>query len=628
MSWSNGGIRPFPNIHPDLTASFVAPGADMTSFDSRAMSFNASTNAYPASNPELGRLSQASSSFRSSADVNGRPFAPLPQPEAQIYTAVYSNVGVYEMEINGVAVMRRRSDSWLNATQILKVAGVDKGRRTKILEKEILTGEHEKIQGGYGRYQGTWISYSRGREFCRAYGVEELLRPLLEYDLDNDGMVASGKNHTPTKEQAMAANRKRFYNAGPDSRPSGQGGTFFSSHSPHVHQALAAVNKFTRYENQAPARPNSSNRPPSALNRRVSQQEPNSQQGNHSFVTESAIDSTLEPLGGPARKKMRPSFVGASSQDSFAREEETPTEPNDSFSAPQGPVEQDAGFAAMSPLPESRMQEERKAALLELFVEPSQVDYSHSAALIKLHGAELDVPLDGTANTALHWAATLAKVDLVRALLERGANMFRGNAAGLTPLMTAVCSNNNWNLDTFHVLLDLLGPLIELRDAQGRTVLHHIAVSSGVQNRALSSKYYLDSLLEFTVRQGGLSQEPASFAANYFHSPVRPINLVRFMSEMVNVQDKGGKTALMLAARIGTRSIVEQLDEVGADFYLADHSGLKPVDYGILPKSQALPQIQASQSSGGSSGGPSAAAVAGKPLNPIEQMEREMLAST
>ncbi len=34
--------------------------------------------------------------------------------------------------------MRRRADSYVNATQILKVAGVDKGRRTKILEKEIL----------------------------------------------------------------------------------------------------------------------------------------------------------------------------------------------------------------------------------------------------------------------------------------------------------------------------------------------------------------------------------------------------------------------------------------------------------------------------------------------------------
>lgn len=60
------------------------------------------------------------------------------------------------MTVNNVAVMRRRNDSWLNATQILKVAGIEKGKRTKVLEKEILNGVHEKVQGGYGKYQGTW----------------------------------------------------------------------------------------------------------------------------------------------------------------------------------------------------------------------------------------------------------------------------------------------------------------------------------------------------------------------------------------------------------------------------------------------------------------------------------------
>lgn len=63
------------------------------------------------------------------------------------------------MTVNNVAVMRRRDDSWLNATQILKVAGVEKGKRTKVLEKEILSGKHEKVQGGYGKYQGTWYVF-------------------------------------------------------------------------------------------------------------------------------------------------------------------------------------------------------------------------------------------------------------------------------------------------------------------------------------------------------------------------------------------------------------------------------------------------------------------------------------
>lgn len=54
-----------------------------------------------------------------------------------------------------VPVMRRKSDSWMNATQILKVAEFDKPQRTRILEREVQKGVHEKVQGGYGKYQGT-----------------------------------------------------------------------------------------------------------------------------------------------------------------------------------------------------------------------------------------------------------------------------------------------------------------------------------------------------------------------------------------------------------------------------------------------------------------------------------------
>jgi hypothetical protein len=53
-----------------------------------------------------------------------------------------------------VPVMRRKVDSWMNATQILKVADFDKPQRTRILEREVQKGMHEKVQGGYGKYQG------------------------------------------------------------------------------------------------------------------------------------------------------------------------------------------------------------------------------------------------------------------------------------------------------------------------------------------------------------------------------------------------------------------------------------------------------------------------------------------
>lgn len=51
--------------------------------------------------------------------------------------------------------MRRQSDNWVNATHILKAAGFDKPARTRILERDVQKGRHEKVQGGYGKFQGT-----------------------------------------------------------------------------------------------------------------------------------------------------------------------------------------------------------------------------------------------------------------------------------------------------------------------------------------------------------------------------------------------------------------------------------------------------------------------------------------
>lgn len=62
---------------------------------------------------------------------------------------------MYELKLEGDSVMRRRSDDWVNATHILKAAGFDKPARTRILEREVQKGVHEKVQGGYGKYQGT-----------------------------------------------------------------------------------------------------------------------------------------------------------------------------------------------------------------------------------------------------------------------------------------------------------------------------------------------------------------------------------------------------------------------------------------------------------------------------------------
>ncbi|KAI8611636.1 hypothetical protein BC830DRAFT_1260011 [Chytriomyces sp. MP71] len=127
------------------------------------------------------------------------PALALPQtrnagPSRQVYSAIYSGIPVYEMMYRGIQVMRRISDNHLNATQILKVAGYSKPKRTKTLELEVHQGYHDKIQGGYGKYQGTWVRYEDGVKLARKHKVEHILRPILDFEPEK-GDVALTKHN-------------------------------------------------------------------------------------------------------------------------------------------------------------------------------------------------------------------------------------------------------------------------------------------------------------------------------------------------------------------------------------------------------------------------------------------------
>lgn len=518
------------------------------------------------------------------------------------------------MEVNNVAVMRRRNDSWLNATQILKVAGVDKGKRTKILEKEIQTGEHEKVQGGYGKYQGTWIKFERGVEVCRQYGVEELLRPLLTYDMGQDGGVAGrGDFNTPTKEQAMAAQRKRMYNAGgADGRPNGLAGTFFKNISSTASHAVAAISK-ARFDSPGPRSRNGPSRAPS-FSRQPSMQNTDDFPGNsqQSFASDYSqqVDSAYStqqqsgpsapmPEAEPPRKRQRVAMTPA---DSFGGPNQSmdmyaaafpgsPTEPNESFIYNQtampdrSPIEEGNGPLPPLPIEMSPDMESKRNSLMSLFMDSTTPDASKHEMLRTFSPLEVDMPIDAQSHTALHWAATLARMPLLRTLIASGASPYRVNSIGETALMRACLVTNSMDHGSFPDLLEVLGGTIEACDDKGRTVLHHIAITSAVKGRNAASRYYLESLLEWVVRQGSVpnsqSTQVNGNAPTSSQSAIPKMGIARFMSEIVNAQDTSGDTALNIAARIGNRSIISQLLEVGADPNISNKVGLRPVDFGI-----------------------------------------------
>ncbi|KAI0016822.1 start control protein cdc10 [Xylariomycetidae sp. FL0641] len=604
---SSSSIQP-PTFRP------YSPSGGLPSLRSPSSSNNTPSNALgpPPRNPTMSQsqpssqqslaMSQPQSQpqYRHQLPEHGRKMSYTQDPP-QIYSAVYSGVDVYEMEVNGIAVMRRRNDSWLNATQILKVARIDKGKRTKILEKEIQTGEHEKVQGGYGKYQGTWIRFERGVEVCQHYGVEEVLRPLLTYDMGQDGGVAGrGDLHTPTKEQAMAAQRKRMYSSSQEHRVNGSlSGTFFRNISNSASNAVAAISK-ARFDSPGPRGRNGPTRPPS-FSRQSSMQNVdefpgNSQQSLASDYGQGAENTyssqPTQHLNGAysPRKRQRvitpAESLGYTSQsmEMYANNYPgSPTEPNDSFVYSQAGINvHDTDVMPQPPLPYdvSPEAEEKRNLLMQLFLDGKHADDPSSSKAFKtLDATDLDAPIDASSHTALHWAATLARIPLLRTLIAAGANPCRVNASGETALMRASAVTNNSDQISFPELLDVLGDTIEIRDSRGRTVLHHIALTSAVKGRSHSSRYYLESLLEWVVRQGSA---PSSQNAAINGATTAPkMGIGRFMSEIVNAQDRSGDTALSIASRVGNRSIISQLLEVGADPNIANAAGLRPADFGV-----------------------------------------------
>ncbi|VEU23667.1 DEKNAAC104801 [Brettanomyces naardenensis] len=397
-----------------------------------------------------------------------------------VYKSLYSGVEVLEMEVNECPVMRRVKDSFFNATQILKLVGLDRSKRSKMLETEIYQGPHEKVQGGSGRYQGTWIPYDRAVSLSRRYDVYDVLKPLLLYN------AAISETQTPTKAQLA--------------------------------RTYSTMTEADENRESKPALTNGSGSPTKRI--KFSQ-------------------SDLPPLK------------------TFDHDTRLPN-PNSPFALP--------------PVPESEVDEKSKVVLSSLFL-PNQKDVTLLELVAgdesQLQGVNIDAPIDDNGQTALHLAATLGRVSLVKDLVQRGANRLRGDYDGQTALVRAVHATNCYENACFDKLLDYLYPVITVLDHKGRTVLHHIAYTCGRKGCSDACKYYLETLLEWVVKRG------PTLPGN------QALSLTKFMQDVVNIPDRNGDTCLNIAAMVGNKHIIQQLFEVGADPTKANKAGVRPTDCGV-----------------------------------------------
>ncbi|KAH8424271.1 putative APSES transcription factor [Aspergillus melleus] len=356
---------------------------------------------------------------------------------SKIYSATYSSVPVYEFKIETDSVMRRRADDWINATHILKVAGFDKPARTRILEREVQKGVHEKVQGGYGKYQGTWIPLPEGRLLAERNNIIDKLRPIFDY-------VAGDRSPPPAPKHTSAAS----------SRP----------------------------------------RAPKNANKRVTNEEvfsavkPPRSMGPPPTFTHDHYD--INP-GFDEDESMEQTTLESSSM--VADEEMMPMSQNGPYSRKRKRGMNEVAAMSLSEQEHILYGDQ----LLDYFMtvgdapEATRVPPPEPPA-----NFQVDRAIDDSGNTALHWACAMGDLEIVKDLLRRGADVKALSVHEETPLVRAVLFTNNYEKRTFPALLEFLLDTISFRDWFGATIFHHISETTRSKGKWKSSRYYCEVLLE------------------------------------------------------------------------------------------------------------------------------------
>lgn len=140
---------------------------------------------------------------------------------------------------------------------------------------------------------------------------------------------------------------------------------------------------------------------------------------------------------------------------------------------------------------------------------------------------QINRPIDDLGNTALHWAAAMGDIQIVKDLLGRGANMASLSNQEETPLVRAVLFTNNYEKGSMPKLVDLLQQTIGVRDWFGATVFHHLAKTTMTRSKWKCARFYCEVLV------------------NKLHEIATDENV----ANLLMCQDSNGDTAVLVAAR-------------------------------------------------------------------------------
>ncbi|EDO18044.1 hypothetical protein Kpol_1045p30 [Vanderwaltozyma polyspora DSM 70294] len=471
----------------------------------------------------------------------------MPSPIIEI--ATYSETDVYECYIKGQesrTVMRRTLDDWINITQVFKLASFSKTKRTKILEKETKSIDHEKIQGGYGRFQGTWIPLICAKTIVIKYNIEDpVVSTILNFTLDTNNIPPKRSKNSILKRNSPGTKiiSPSSYKKTPKKRDFS---TVINSSQSNV-PPLSSSNKKNKKINPSPLQTLIYHTPQQFINNSISSFSTNTNTNpTSSILTDSTKNSRYSASQKPLQFYSHPNskkndFIDNSIQIDKSQQNKSVRSVNDQFiwqNEPSNDIFSNSSLQStntsrsITPQPlqqSSHSIKEYKDLLMLVLSSEECTDVNYTLPQKLYHppqGLDVNFQVDDQGHSTLHWAAAMANLHLVRLLVSLNANLGHVNSRGFNCITKLLFYNNCYKAGNINEILSTLRVCLITPDTNGRLPVHYLVELSVNKSKDPEViNFYFNSII-FNLKQND-------------HSLLRMC---------LNYQDSMGNTVLHLAA--------------------------------------------------------------------------------
>lgn len=517
-------------------------------------------------------------------------------------TAVYM---MYNTKLPKETAMKRVDDGWINISQCFKLENftASKIKRHKILEDEEQAGaiNIEKITGGWGRFQGSWISTDDAIYLFKKYSFQNYVNlTLLSFKEDPSNLLPfkqDVKHYEPVtfEFEAMGTNLGKYKKIKDEQQ---KPGTNSGSQKETEFRNMNATKFQTNDDSKKKKKPKSEVSLKAKGIKRLSLQQLSAIrqdcEGYEESIENENYDSLVGDINDTPYKKFKSSqnepksFITDSFSESYIPENNAVTPfssshansknqlstfktynsnhwkksseeyDNHKFTPMTNNVNNIFGNSTMSPLitqnqyttPSNKKKSLNEETYKNLLINALESDQKNEDVVKLLYTfrypktVDPNFVIDEEGNTALHWAAAQGNIALAKYLIdELKTDPFKCNSKGMNCLSKALFFDNNFKSNIFSGLLTLLANCLVVQDVNGKLPLHYIIelCSSKVKNINVSI-YYLDLIIKFLSIEFDVpySKDEHTGQMNYSKRS--------FIKMALNCQDLNGNTPLHLAA--------------------------------------------------------------------------------